>query len=109
MIEIGNLAPLRELEEALAAWEAQVRTRPLPDSDPVVQTLGSVRTQLAEAMANATTLELDLSAEQYARLRGWTMAKLYKRWQRGQLPEARMDGGKIVVPVAALVETDAAA
>lgn len=74
---------------------------------PAVQTLGSVRTQLAEAMAQAATLELDLSAEQYAQLRGWTMAKLYKRWQRGQLPEASMRGGKIVVPVSAL-ERDAA-
>lgn len=108
MIEIGNLAPLREMAESLAAWEAQVRARPLPDSDPVVQALASIRGQLGRALEAAGEIELELHADQYAKLRGWTMDKLYKRWQRGQLPEARLRGGKIVVPLSAL-EQDAAA
>jgi len=107
MIELGNLDPLRELAEGLKEWETQVRARPLPDGDPVVQTIGAVRTQLAQALAEAGNIELELSADQYAKLRGWTMDKLYKMWQRGKLPEAHRRGGKIVVPVSAL-ERDAA-
>lgn len=108
MIEIGNLEPLRAFAESLAVWESQVRSRPLPDADPVVQTLARVRQDLDRALSSATEVELELSAEQYATLKGWTRDKLYKRWQRGQLPEAHMKGGKLVFPITAL-ETDAAA
>lgn len=107
-IELGNLGPLRELAGSLAAWESQVRSRPLPDTDPVVQALGSIRQQLDRALESASEVELELHADQYAKLKGWTMDTLYKRFQRGQLPEARRRGGKIVVPLSAL-EADAAA
>lgn len=108
MIEIGNLEPLRAFAESLAVWESQVRSRPLPDSDPVAQTIANVRQQLSRALDSATDVELELTAEQYAKLKGWTRDKLYKRYQRGQLPEAHMKGGKLVVPITAL-ESDAAA
>lgn len=100
-IEIGNLGPLQELAESLAAWESQVRARPLPEADPVVQTLATVRQQLTTALAAAAHVELDLTAAQYATLSGISREALYKRWQRGKLPEARMKGGKLVVPLAA--------
>jgi hypothetical protein len=109
MIEIGNLHPLRDLIAELADWESRVRTRPMADADPVAQTLADVRNRLNQAMASAVEIEMELSADQYAKLRGWTRDKLYKRWQRGQLPEASMKGGKLVVPVSALAECDAAA
>lgn len=104
MIAIGNLAPLRAFAEDLAAWEGQVRARPLPESDPVVQALATIRQQLAAALDEAQHLELELSATQYAALRGCTPNALYKKWQRGQLPEARMRGGKLVVPASALMD-----
>lgn len=108
MIELGNLVPLRELARSLEEWEEQVKARPLPESDPVAQTLSQLRQQLAAAMDSAQDVELELSAQQYAELSGLTLNALYKRWQRGKLPEARMKGGKLVVPLSAVM-THAAA
>jgi hypothetical protein len=101
-IELGNLNPLRELEASLADYEGKIRLRPIPDSDPVVQAVGSFRQQLGRALEEAADIELELSAKQYAALKGVTPNTIYKRWQRGKLPEARMRGGKLVVPVSAL-------
>lgn len=108
MIELGNLAPLRELAQSLKEWEAQVKARPLPESDPVALALSQMRQQLATAMENAQQVELELSAQQYAELTGVTLNALYKRWQRGKLPEAHMKGGKLVVPLSTVM-THAAA
>lgn len=108
MIEIGNLAPLRALAESVAAWESQVRSRPLPDNDPVAQTLATVRQQLAQAIEDAAHVEMELTTEQYAALTGLTRDALYKRWQRGKLPEAHMKGGKLVFPLTTALH-DAAA
>lgn len=108
MIELGNLEPLHALAESLAEWEAQVRARPLPDSDPVAHALATVRQQLGRALEKAAQVEMELTAAQYAQLRGWSLDALYKKWQRKQLPEAHMRGGKLVVPLSAAI-TDAAA
>jgi pyridoxal biosynthesis lyase PdxS len=108
MIELGNLAPLRELARTVAEWEARVRTRPLPDTDPVVQAIGTIRLQLAQALEKAASVEMDLTAAQYAELKGVKVGTLYKWWQRGKLPEAHMRGGKLVVPVSAMVRDVAA-
>lgn len=108
MIELGNLAPLRALVESVAEWEAQVRKRPLPDEDPVAQTLATIRQQLGQAIEDAEHVEMELTTEQYASLTGLTRDAIYKRWQRGKLPEAHMKGGKLVFPLTAVV-LDAAA
>ena len=109
MIEIGNMQPLRRLAGELAEWEEQIRARPLPESDPVVQAVAEVRARMLVALEEAADVELDLTASQYARLRDMKLDTLYKRWQRGQLPEASMRGGKLVIPVSALAGSDVAA
>lgn len=101
-IEIGDLVPLRRMLTELAEWEDRVRTRPLPESDPVAHALGAVREQLEAAIEEARDVELELTPEQYAQVKGMTKSAIYKRWQRGQLPEAQMRGGKLVVPVRAI-------
>lgn len=102
MIAIGDLTPVQQALKGIEEWEAQVRARPLPDTDPVAQALGLIRARLAEAIEAARDIEFELTPEQYAQVRGITRDALYKRWQRGQLPEARMRGGKLVVPVRAI-------
>lgn len=97
--DLGDLKPLLQLLTDIEEWEGKVRQRPLPDSDPVVHALSTVRVQLERALDDARNIELELSADQYAQLRGISRDALYKRWQRGQLPEARMKGGKLVVPL----------
>lgn len=110
VIEIGNLTPVRRLAEEIAEWERQVGARPLPDSDPVVQAIAKMRESLADVLSEAQSIEMELSAAQYAQLRGLNLQTLYKRWQRGRLPEAQMRGGKLVFPLSALTGTgDAAA
>jgi predicted DNA-binding transcriptional regulator AlpA len=108
-IELGDLAPLVDLATKLAQWEAQIRLRPLAENDPVVHTLADVRKQLQEALDNARDVEIELTSEQYAALLGISREALYKRWQRGQLPEARMRGGKLVVPLPVKAVASAAA
>lgn len=99
MIEIGDLTPVRQTLREIEEWEAKVRARPLPDADPVALALGTVRAKLAEAIEAARNIEFELTPEQYAQIKGLSKEALYKRWQRGKLPEARLRGHKLVVPV----------
>jgi hypothetical protein len=106
-MEIGDLVPLRRMLADLAEWEERVRARPLPEADPVAQALGAVRAQLEEAIEAARDIELDLTTDQYAQVRGLSKSAVYKRLQRGQLPEAQMRGGKLVVPLRAVAGVSA--
>lgn len=99
MIEIGDLTPVRRAFAEIEEWEAKVRSRPLPDADPVAHALSTIREKLSEAIEAARDIEFELTPEQYAQVSGLTKDALYKRWQRGRLPEARLRGGKLVVPV----------
>jgi hypothetical protein len=94
-LELGDLTPLRRVLEELVEWEAKVRQRPLPEADPVVHALGTVRTSLERAIDDARNIELELTSEQYAQLAGLSIDAVHKRWQRGQLPQARIRGGKV--------------
>lgn len=107
-MEIGDLVPLRQLHKELENWEEKVRARPLPDADPVVQALGTVRQKLEDAIERARNIEFELTPEQYAQLCGLSLDALYKRWQRGQLPEAQMRGRKLYVPIKAVTDDVAA-
>lgn len=99
MMELGDLTPVRRALAEIEEWETKVRARPLPETDPVAHALGTVREKLAEAIEAARDIEFELTPEQYAQVSGITRDALYKRWQRGRLPEARLRGGKLVVPV----------
>lgn len=76
-MELGNLNPLRDLEASLEDWQSKASARPNPEADPVAQTLASVRQQLAAAMEQAANIEIELTAAQYAKLRGMKLDTLH--------------------------------
>lgn len=98
---LGDLAPVESILEWLDAWRAHDRER-RPEEDPVLHTLDEVHRRLAQAVSEAKNPAAEISVEELAEREGVSVAALYKRRQRGKLPQARKRGGRLVVPVSSL-------
>lgn len=97
-MELGDLAPVREVVTWLTEWLAADRQR-RPADDPVVHTLAVVQRQLSEALARAANPELEVDVAQYAAMQGVSRWAIYKRVRSGTLP-ARRRGSAIRIPLA---------
>lgn len=96
---IGDLTPIREAMDRLDEWERHDREK-RGDTDPVVQTLATVRRSLTDALDAAARPVDGLTVEEYADLAGITKFGAYKRIARGQV-QAERRGGRLLIQSAA--------
>lgn len=98
---LGDLAPVEGVLSWLEARLEDEKTRSAED-DRGVLALREVHRRFAEALVEAKNPAAEISIEELAKREGVSVAAIYKRKQRGQLPGARKRAGRLVVPVSAL-------
>jgi|SRR5690606_21214987 len=97
--EIGDLTPFHSVLEELR--ERERIERELRGEDDVVRALVMARDLVARAFDQAERPDV-LYIEEYAQQQGITLEAAYKRFARHQIPGARKENGRIVVPVEAI-------